>query len=72
MHELYHKATEQQNILMFFNCLTGCDTCNAFYGTEKKLANEVMCRMPKSEQLACTKFVELLYGKKQCKSFNEL
>ena len=39
---------------------------------EQKFANKVMCRMPKSEQLACTKFEELLYGKKQCKSYNEL
>ena len=48
LHELFHKTTEQQNILMFFYRLTSCDTCNAFYGTGKKLAHKVMCRTPKS------------------------
>ena len=77
VHELFHKTAEQQNILMFFYHLTGCDTCNAFYGTGKKLAHtysdvqnakifQQLC-----EKLACTKFVELLYGKKLCNSLNE-
>ena len=30
VHELFHKTTEQKNILMFFYRLTGCKTCNAF------------------------------------------
>ena len=47
-HELFHKSTEQQNILIIFYRLTGCDTCNAFYGTGKRLAHREMCRMPKS------------------------
>ena len=48
VHELFHKTTEQQNILMFFYRLTFCDICHAFYGTGKKLADKVMWRMPKS------------------------
>ena len=35
VHELFHKTTEQQNILMFFYRLTGCDTNNAFYGQDR-------------------------------------
>ena len=48
VHELFHKITEQQYILMFLYRLIGCDTYNAFYGTGKKLAHRVMCKMPKS------------------------
>ena len=36
VHELFHKITgEQQNILMSVYCLTGCDTCNAFFESER-------------------------------------
>ena len=88
VHELFHKITgEQQNIFMLVYFLTGCDTCNAFFGIEKKSAYKIRMQNAKNFQLlaqlgirpptkaqrfACTKFVGLFYGKNNCNSLNEI
>ena len=35
VHELFHKTTEQQHLMMFFYRLTGCDTCIAFWNRKE-------------------------------------
>lgn len=88
VHELFCKLTkEQQSILISAYCLTGCDTCNAFFGIGKKSVYKVVMQNAdnfqmlselgsgppsKAQRLACTQFVGLLYGKKDCRSLNEI
>ena len=88
-HKVVNKLTvEQINNLLCVYGFTGCDTCIAPYGKEKKKTFNIMKN--KSEELqglahvgtdnqllltawlACMSFVGLLYGSSRCLSLNKL
>ena len=88
VHVLFNCLTEEQRaILTTVYCLTGCDTCSAFYGIGKKSVFKLLIqRAPKfqglkdlgngpllkSQKITCTQFVGALYGKPDCTSLNEI
>jgi len=81
-------SVEQRNIMLTVYCLTGCDSCSAFYGIGKKTAFKVMMSNAADLQTiadlgntpflcanarrGCTNFVGLLYGSKACISLDVL
>ena len=88
VHRLFDRLThEQHRILIVVYCLTGCDTCSAFFGIGKKKVFNLMMQsamkyqglkdlgngsLSKIQKLACTQFVGVLYGNSDCTSLNEI
>ena len=85
-----HKSLsdDRRNIMLQVYCITGCDTCCAFYGTGKKTAFNVRIKdckrfqsmktlgdsqtLSTSETEVAMKFVSVLYGDCDCGSLNEI
>ena len=88
VYRLFYRLThEQHRILIVVYCLTGCDTCSAFFGIGKKKVFNLMMQsamkyqglkdlgngsLSKNQKLACTQFVGALHGNSDCTSLNEI